>query len=112
MPSGCTWLDQHSLCNSHILAEYLKPYQEIKGFLCGYFHQEIDENWQGIRMMSTPSTCIQFKPHCTNFTLDTMPPGWRYLNLSISDDGRNALATEVFRLNSNKFCPDSSSFSY
>ncbi|MGP1956432.1 MAG: 3',5'-cyclic-AMP phosphodiesterase [Arsenophonus sp. NC-PE1-MAG3] len=112
LPSGCTWLDKYSLRNSHILAKYLKQYQQVKGILYGHIHQEIDEYWQGIRMMATPSTCIQFKPHSTKFTLDTMAPGWRYLDLSINHDGKNALGTEVFRLNSNKFRPDFGSVGY
>ncbi|HGJ5859985.1 MAG TPA: 3',5'-cyclic-AMP phosphodiesterase [Arsenophonus nasoniae] len=112
LPSGCTWLDQHRLRNSHILADYLKQYQKIKAILCGHIHQEIDEYWQGVRMMATPSTCIQFKPHCTNFTLDTMTPGWRYLDLSINDAGEDVLNTQVCRLDSDKFCPDLDSGGY
>ncbi|MFV9997516.1 MAG: 3',5'-cyclic-AMP phosphodiesterase [Arsenophonus endosymbiont of Dermacentor nuttalli] len=112
LPSGCPWLDQHGLRNSHILADYLKRYQQVKAILCGHVHQEIDEYWQGVRMLATPSTCIQFKPHCTNFTLDTMAPGWRYLDLSINDDGENVLATQVFRLASDKFRPDLDSGGY
>ncbi len=38
--------------------------------------------------------------------------GCRYFDLFISDDGKNALGTEVFNLESNKFCPDSSSVCY
>lgn len=30
LASGCTWLDQHSLRNSHILADYLKTIQMLK----------------------------------------------------------------------------------
>lgn len=30
LASGCTWLDQHSLRNSHILADYLKATQMLK----------------------------------------------------------------------------------
>ncbi|HDL7874218.1 TPA: 3',5'-cyclic-AMP phosphodiesterase, partial [Yersinia enterocolitica] len=47
-------------------------------------------------------------PHCTNFTLDTVAPGWRYLDLL--PDGR--LETEVRRLASDEFCPDMDSDGY
>ena len=30
-----------------------------------------------IEVMATPATCIQFKPDCQYFSLDTLQPGWR-----------------------------------
>ncbi|ELX8377634.1 3',5'-cyclic-AMP phosphodiesterase [Providencia vermicola] len=112
LPSGCTWLDQHSLRNSHILAEYLKGYPQVKVMLCGHIHQEMDENWHGIRLLATPSTCVQFKPHCTNFALDTVAPGWRYLELTVDEKGHRHISTQVHRLNTQKFSPDFDSDGY
>lgn len=106
MPSGCTWLDQHSLRNSHQLAERVKDHPQIKMMLCGHIHQEMDEMWNGIRLLATPSTCIQFRPHCTNFSLDTVSPGWRYLELSLSAQGKRNIDTQVHRLVGKDFCPD------
>lgn len=102
LASGCTWLDQHSLRNSHMLDAVLKNYPLAKTVVCGHIHQALDLNWNGRRMLSTPSTCVQFKPHCTNFTIDAEPPGWRWLNLY--DDGR--MDTVVERLASRAFIPD------
>lgn len=112
LPSGCTWLDQHSLRNSHMLAEYLKGYPQVKAMLCGHIHQEMDEYWNGIRLLATPSTCVQFKPHCTNFELDTVAPGWRYLELTVDEHGDRQVSTQVYRLNSQKFSPDLDSDGY
>lgn len=112
LPSGCTWLDQHSLRNSHILAEYLKDYSQVKAMLCGHIHQEMDEIWNGIRLLATPSTCVQFKPHCTNFELDTVAPGWRYLELTVDETGNRQVNTQVYRLNTQKFSPDLDSDGY
>lgn len=110
LASGCTWLDQHSLRNSHMLAEVLTRYQNIEGILCGHIHQDLDVMWNGIRMLATPSTCVQFKPHCTNFTLDTAAPGWRYLELTTSDNP--SLTTQLFRLDTDEFSPDLGSDGY
>ncbi|MBS0922994.1 3',5'-cyclic-AMP phosphodiesterase [Providencia sp. JGM181] len=112
LPSGCTWLDQHSLRNSHILADYLKNYPNVKAMLCGHIHQEMDENWHGIRLLATPSTCVQFKPHCTNFALDTVAPGWRYLELTVNEQGEKVIETQVYRLNTQEFSPDFDSDGY
>lgn len=110
LASGCTWLDQHSLRNSHMLAEVLTRYQNIEGILCGHIHQDLDVMWNGIRMLATPSTCVQFKPHCTNFTLDTAAPGWRYLELTTGDN--LSLTTQLFRLDTDEFSPDLGSDGY
>ena len=110
LASGCTWLDQHSLRNSHMLAEVLIRYQNIEGILCGHIHQDLDVMWNGIRMLATPSTCVQFKPHCTNFTLDTAAPGWRYLELTTGENP--SLTTQLFRLDTDEFSPDLGSDGY
>ena len=110
LASGCTWLDQQSLRNSHMLAEVLTRYQNIEGILCGHIHQDLDVMWNGIRMLATPSTCVQFKPHCTNFTLDTAAPGWRYLELTTGDNP--SLTTQLFRLDTDEFSPDLGSDGY
>jgi Icc protein len=106
--SGCTWLDQHSLRNAHMLAAALADYPRVNTLLCGHIHQELDLDWYGRRLLASPSTCVQFKPHCTNFTIDTVSPGWRYLDLY--PDGR--LETEVCRLKGEEFRPDMDSDGY
>ncbi|EOK5342193.1 3',5'-cyclic-AMP phosphodiesterase [Escherichia coli] len=94
LPAGCSWLDQHSLRNAGELDTVLAKFPHVKYLLCGHIHQELDLDWNGRRLLATPSTCVQFKPHCSNFTLDTIAPGWRTLELHA--DG--TLTTEVHRL--------------
>lgn len=100
--SGCSWLDQHSLRNAHMLAEVLAAFPRVKTLLCGHIHQELDVDWLGRRVLASPSTCVQFKPHCNNFTIDPLAPGWRYL--SLLPDGR--VETEVCRLGGSEYLPD------
>ncbi len=76
--------------------------------VCGHIHQDLVLEWQGRRLLATPSTCVQFKPHCTNFTIDDVSPGWRYLDLL--PDGR--VETQVFRLENDDFRPDMDSDGY
>jgi len=108
LPSGCSWLDQHSLRNAGELNNVLQRFPNVRHLLCGHIHQELDLDWNGRRLLATPSTCVQFKPHCANFTLDTIAPGWRWLDLY--DDG--TLHTEVCRLESTQFRPDTASEGY
>ncbi len=108
LPSGCNWLDQHSLRNSSVFDQVLQKYPLAKHLLCGHIHQELDLQWQGRRVLTTPSTCVQFKPHCTTFTIDQEPPGWRWIELH--SDGR--LDTGVQRLATRQFSPDIDSEGY
>ena len=108
LPAGCSWLDQHSLRNAASLDNVLVRYPRVKNLLCVHIHQELDVDWNGRRIMATPSTCVQFKPHCANFTLDTVSPGWRWLELHA--DG--SLTTEVCRLAGCEFHPDTASEGY
>ena len=108
LPAGCSWLDQHSLRNAAELDNVLVNYPRARYLLCGHIHQELDLDWNGRRLLATPSTCVQFKPHCSNFTLDTISPGWRTLELFA--DG--TLQTQVRRLQGNRFHPDTASEGY
>jgi len=108
LASGCTWLDQHSLRNSHQLDAVLQRHPLARTLVCGHIHQELDLAWHGRRVLATPSTCVQFKPHCTSFTIDTVAPGWRWFTLH--PDG--SLDTEVNRLDTDAFRPDLDSEGY
>ena len=108
LPSGCSWLDQHSLRNAAELDNVLARFPHVRYLLCGHIHQELALTWNGRRLLATPSTCVQFKPHCANFTLDTIAPGWRWLDLY--PDG--SLQTEVCRLQCTRFNPDTASEGY
>ena len=48
----------------------------------------------GIRMLTTPSTCVQFAPGSEDFALDDLSPGYRSLRLYA--DG--SVQTEVVRV--------------
>ncbi len=108
LPTNSAWLDQHSLANVDQLAEILKPYPRAKAILHGHIHQEVDKLWKGYRVLATPSTCIQFKPNCNNFTLDPVPQGWREICLNL--DG--SIDTRVKRLDCNDFLPNFNALGY
>ncbi|HAO4610049.1 TPA: 3',5'-cyclic-AMP phosphodiesterase [Salmonella enterica] len=108
LPAGCSWLDQHSLRNAGELDSVLANFPRVKYLLCGHIHQELDLDWNGRRLLALASTCVQFKPHCANFTLDTIAPGWRTLELQAN----GVLETEVHRLQDTRFRPDTASEGY
>ena len=102
LSTGSRWLDQHNLRNPHELAGILAPFPRVKAILYGHIHQQVDSTWHGYHVMATPSTCIQFKPDCNTFTLDTLQPGWREIELYA--DGH--IETRVKRIQQASFLPN------
>ena len=102
LSTGSRWLDQHNLRNPHELAGILAPFPRVKALLYGHIHQQADSTWHGYRVMATPSTCVQFKPDCNSFTLDTLQPGWREIELYA--DGH--IETRVKRIQQASFLPN------
>lgn len=80
-PVQSDWLDQIGLQNRDELWSLLDRYPQVKTVLCGHIHQDMPFSRQGIQYLSTPSTCVQFKPHSQDFLADTTDPGFRLLTL-------------------------------
>ena len=90
------WIDQHQLKNASDLLDTIQSFSNVKAILCGHVHQDSLHTWQNIPFLSSPSTCIQFKPKSKEFALDEddVRPGYRYLNLKANGE----LETQVYRL--------------
>ncbi len=81
LPVKAAWLQQHSLKNSDELFAITDKYSHVKGILYGHIHQEFEDRRNGVKIMATPSTCIQFHPDNDEFTIDNQNPGYRWLDL-------------------------------
>ncbi|MDX1303406.1 3',5'-cyclic-AMP phosphodiesterase [Photobacterium sp.] len=108
LDAGSTWLDQHQLHNSDAFWQVIGKYPKVSTILCGHIHQELDLTYRGVRVLATPSTCIQFLPDSSDFALDKITPGWRHLELT--RDGQ--LHTAVSRLQGSGFTPDFEAVGY
>lgn len=102
LPTNSQWLDQHNLRNAHDLLDVLSPFNNVKAILYGHIHQAVDAQWFNYQVMATPSTCIQFKPDSNHFSLDTLQPGWREIELYA--DGH--IETRVKRIQKVSFLPN------
>jgi len=94
MPVGSPWIDAIGLENGAEVLKRMRRHTHARALLFGHVHQELDVFFEGIRHLTSPSTCIQFTPGSQKFTLDAAAPGFRWLNLM--DDGR--IVTGVTRL--------------
>jgi 3',5'-cyclic-AMP phosphodiesterase len=86
MPVGCRWLDRLGLANADALFRVTDRHERVRGILFGHAHQHFEAERRGVRILGTPSTCLQFLPGSDNFALDTLPPAWR--ELLLHPDGR------------------------
>lgn len=75
------WLDSSTLQNPEELFAVLDRHPQVKLVLFGHIHQEFNRQRHGVHYLGTPSTCIQFAPQSSNFSLDREEPGFRLLNL-------------------------------
>lgn len=105
---GCEWMAPIGLHNAEALFAVLDRYPQVRAVLWGHVHQAFDQQRNGVRLLATPSTCIQFAPGSVDFTLDEAAPGYRWLRLH--DDGR--LETAVSRLSGVDFEIDFSGAGY
>lgn len=85
-PGTASWMEGIGLQNANELLSMLAGRDTVRAVLHGHIHQSLDYEDDGIRFLCTPSTCIQFKPGVTDFTLDDQAPAYRWLELL--GDGR------------------------
>lgn len=104
----CKWLDAIGLENRDQLLDVIDKHANVKCLLWGHIHQEIDAFRKGVRLLATPSTCVQFLPKSEKFAVDDLAPGYRWLKLGA--DG--SIQTGVERADHIDFQVDYSSKGY
>lgn len=81
LPMGSAWLDSVPLRNPAEFLAVCDRYPRLRAVVWGHVHQASDRERRGVRLLSTPSTCAQFRPGSPTFALDDRPPGYRWLDL-------------------------------
>lgn len=102
------WLDNIGLKNDQDFWAIIEKYQNVKAVLWGHIHQEVNGQRNGVKLMATPSTCIQFLPKSDEFAIDNIAPGYRWLELGA--DG--SIETSIGRAESYEFNVDMASNGY
>jgi Icc protein len=88
------WMDEMGLNNPADLFSIIDAHTHIKGILWGHIHQEFMMTRNGVLLMSSPSTCVQFKPNTEEYVKDNKSAGYRRLRLLASGEIR----TEIHRI--------------
>jgi len=89
---GSAWLDAIGLADAPAFWAVVERHANVRGVLWGHAHQAFEGQRGNVRLMGTPSTCLQFLPGSADFALDARGPGWRWLELHA--DGRIETAVE------------------
>lgn len=98
---GSEWLDAKGLNDSDQFRNRLAQQANVRAVLWGHVHQETHRSIGDIEWMSTPSSCIQFKPNSKDFAVGSETPGYRHLDLY--PDG--SIETAVHRLQADELEP-------
>lgn len=99
VPMGCQWLDTQIVGNADRFFQIIDRHPNIRAVIWGHVHQAFEGERKGVKLMSVPSTCVQFKPKSEDFAVDDAAPGYRWLDLHA--DGR--ITTGVSRVQGIKF---------
>lgn len=109
LPSGSHWIDKINLINNEQFLEIIDRYKNIKAVIYGHVHQETTVVRNNVTFLSTPSTSWQFAVKNYEFKLDTLMPGYRWIDLY----SNGTIQTAIVRIPHNdKFVPDISSKGY
>lgn len=120
LPMGSRWLDTMMIDNGHALFSLIANQPQVRGLLWGHVHQEFDSVYsvgsltsgtakrRHVRLLAAPATSVQFLPQSTAFSLDSLDPGYRWLNLQDNGD----ITTGVVRVPGLGLRPDVNSAGY
>lgn len=93
IPINSAWIDQIGIENGQELVQMAEQYEQVKGLLWGHVHQAFDQQRGHVRLLASPSTCVQFAPESEDFLIDEKQPGFRLL--ALQPDG--SIRTTVLR---------------
>lgn len=83
---GCEWMAEIGLRNREAFWQVIDRFSHVKVVLWGHIHQEFDALRHDVRLLATPSTCIQFKSGSRKFSVEEKAPGYRWFDLHRSGD--------------------------
>jgi Icc protein len=85
LPVGSRWIDTMGAENGARLLAQAESHPNMRAILWGHIHQSFQGRSGHAQLLAAPSTSVQFLPGSKDFALDTLPPGYRWLELH--DDG-------------------------
>lgn len=98
---GSIWMDAIGLQDRHLLLEVVHEFPQVQLISCGHVHHDSEHHAGSTRVVTSPSTGLQFDPDGSQPRFAADPPGYRIIELT--DD---RLTTHVGRLPQASHTPD------
>ena len=92
-PLGIRWLDELALRNGNELTAVLSRHPQVRWIICGHVHLDQAVVRNGLTMLTTPSTCVQFSKVSPQPLSVPGPAGFRVVDVAGS-----WFSTQVLRL--------------
>ena len=89
-------MDDMMLENSQEFFQSIDQCSRVRGVIWGHTHQQFESKRGHVKMMGSPSTCVQFKPGSTSYEKDVLSAGFRKLFLHAN----GKIESRVYYLNS------------
>ncbi len=105
---GCAWLDEQMTADADGFFQIVDRFPSVRAVLWGHVHQEFQQQRNGVLLLASPSTCVQFAPGQVQFKADDLPPGYRWLDLQANGE----VHTGVSRVDDYHFHVDTNSGGY
>jgi len=81
VPVGSRWLDCMAVDNPQDFFAVTDRHPQVSAIVWGHVHQLFEQQRNGVPLLATPSTCVQFLPGSEDFAVDHVPPGYRWFEL-------------------------------
>lgn len=78
---GSAWMDAMQVRNKQAFFDIIDRYDSPRIVIWGHIHQAFDQTRDGVRLVSSPSTCTQFLPETERHKKDSRGAGYRWLEL-------------------------------
>lgn len=80
-----SWMDAMALLNPEEFFNVVDDFDHIRAIIWGHIHQEFELDRNNVKLLGSPSTCLQFKPESDEFGIDEKSPAYR--KLILKNDG-------------------------
>ena len=80
-PIGTPWLDGMAVLDPAPLVEIVASASQLRAVVCGHVHQDTTVSVGGVPLITTPSTCFQFRPGSVRPAFDDVAPAFRVIEL-------------------------------
>jgi Icc protein len=88
------WMNAIGLTDRDALWSLLRSHAQVRLICAGHVHHESTTQRQGVTVVTTPATGVQFTPESETLVVDDLP--WGYRLVELQDDG--TFQTRVVRL--------------